>query len=116
MTGTDGIVQFIEARTAELEADALESENAPEGALRFLDADKWTEALSWQADADLVLRRVTALRAILAEHTDSGGWCHECTHQIFPCTVLRHLGSVDAGHPDYDPSWSPLTASTAGES
>lgn len=107
---SDDLAAFMNARLKEKESDALESKNAPEGALRFLDADRWTEALSWQADEDLVLRRVEALRRVLALHSPEPGqhpdFCGHDLHKM-PCPTLRILGAVDSDHPDYDPAWKP---------
>ena len=58
-------IAFLIARLGEDEAAALKSKNAPEGAMRFVDADQWSQDLVWLADEARVLREVEAKRAII---------------------------------------------------
>lgn len=62
------IAAFLARCYDEDEAAAMESKNAPADAMRFLDADRYTQDLAWLIDADRVLREVAAGRKRLAEH------------------------------------------------
>jgi hypothetical protein len=112
----DDLTAFLKARLKELESAALESKNAPPGAMRYLDADQWTLALSWEADADLVLRRVKAVRAIVERYErgvsgelpewKAGRELLEAGLAIL-LGVLRDLAAVWSDHPGYRPEWKP---------
>lgn len=68
-----------------------------------------------------VLADITAKRAILAEHEESGNYPHICmrcykepgwpesdwegTMHEWPCPTIRLLAQPFAEHPDFDPAW-----------
>ena len=65
------------------------------------------------ADASKTIRRVSALRAIVAAHStvcvktvekygEVVAWYYAETD---PCPDLRHLASIWADHPDYNEDW-----------
>jgi hypothetical protein len=83
-------------------------------------------------DPACVLVEVKAKRAIVAMHEQAetwtwgqrppgslvgeprrelAPWCSECQVEdgvvegSWPCDTLKHLASIDADHPDYDPTW-----------
>jgi len=68
-------------------------------------------------DPARVLRDVAAKRKILAAHQpersvlppsdDHKLVCVVCSQDWWPCDVLRTLGEIDSGHPDYNPEWRP---------
>ena len=68
-------------------------------------------------DPDYALRDVAAKRKILAAHQpepsarppseDHKLPCVVCSQDWWPCDVLRTLGEIDSGHPDYNPEWRP---------
>ncbi|AKJ14751.1 hypothetical protein ABB07_33240 [Streptomyces incarnatus] len=62
-------------------------------------------------DPARVLRELEAKRALLAEHrTRDDGTCATCREAgcpRSPCTTLRLLAVLYAGHPGYDDSWHP---------
>ena len=108
----DNLVAFLTARLDEDEAAALKDTNAPAEALRFVDADEWSQPLIWLANADRVLREVEAKRAILADHaTDPEVGCItscktcDAEFSLYPCRTVRLLALPYADHPDYDQSW-----------
>lgn len=105
--GPDPLAAFCYARLDEDEADALESKNAPEGAMRYLDADRWTEALSWQADADSVLCRVTALRSVIGDCEAALRYPRNVPLANLARRTLAGIASIWEEHPDYAPAASP---------
>lgn len=117
---TMGIVEFLEARIAEDEADARA---ADEGRL-----------LTWSKNDHMVivdsgfiqtftpsrvLREVAAKRELLELHYDGNpgpgdihycGTCHDYyMHQAedWPCETVRVLASAFSDHPDFNEEWRP---------
>jgi hypothetical protein len=101
----DEMTAFLNARLNEDEATALKSKDAPEEAVRFVDADEWSQPLIWLADEDRMLREVEAKRALLrAEQAlaDANPALAESLHCIPRC-----LAAAYCNHPDYREEWKP---------
>lgn len=107
---TMGIVEFLEARIAEDEADARA---ADEGRL-----------LAWSKNDHMVivdsgfmqtftpsrvLREVAAKRAIMAEHGIDQDPCdaHDAMYESVPCDVILNLAAIYSDHPYFDEEWRP---------
>lgn len=103
------IVEFLEARIAEDEADARA---ANEGRL-----------LAWSKNDHMVivdsgfmqtftpsriLREVAAKRAIMAEHGIDQDPCdaHDAMYESAPCDVILNLAAIYLDHPDYQAEWA----------
>lgn len=103
------IVEFLEARIAEDEADARA---ANEGRL-----------LAWSKNDHMVivdsgfmqtftpsriLREVAAKRAIISNHGIDQDLCdsHDAMYESVPCDVILNLAAIYSGHPDYQAEWA----------
>lgn len=103
----EAMVAFTRARLTEYEQAARQSLDAPADALRYVDADEWTEGLIGLASEGFVLRDVEAKRKII----------DRCEHIIevedawglvtFAEEMLLLQAAPYAGHADYQQRWKP---------
>jgi hypothetical protein len=96
------LAEFLNARLDKDEVAALKSRNAPEDATRYVDADRYSEALLGIFDDERVLREARAKRKILAAYRDANEGSIVWDVLGFAVTVLA---AVYSDHPDYDPAW-----------
>lgn len=110
------VVEFVEARLAELEEAADRVDQLTALALPHL-ASCWSLIqrggfLETPGDCDcgvpeVVLLRVAATRAILTLHDEDNqsGDCPTCEVPL-PCPTVLAVASEWSTHPDYQPDWS----------
>ena len=103
------IVEFLEARIAEDEADARAADDGRLLACSKKDHMVINDAGFMQTfTPSRVLREVAAKRAIMAEHGMGQDPCdaHDAMYESVPCDVILNLAAIYLDHPDYQSEWA----------
>ncbi len=103
------IVEFLEARLDEDEADATEADGDRLLACSKKDHMVINDAGFMQTfTPSRALREVAAKRAIMAEHGIDQDPCdaHDAMYESVPCDVMLHLAAIYLDHPDYQAEWA----------
>lgn len=104
-----GIIEFMEARIAEDEAEAIKYQAYEQDI---------SETAGWW-EPSRVLAECAAKRAVIEHHKrvpdiygdDAGDTCSICTEtgpmpQGWPCLTVAALAAVYSDHPDYQQEWA----------
>lgn len=103
------IVEFLEARIAEDEADARAADDG-----RLLTWSKNDHMVIVDSGfmqtftPSRVLREVAAKRAIISDHGIDQDPCdaHDAMYESVPCDVMLHLAAIYSDHPDFRQEWA----------
>lgn len=103
------IMDFLEARLTEDEADATEADGDRLLAWSMHDHMVINDAGFMQTfTPSRILREVAAKRALMASHDIGHDPCeaHDAMYESVPCGVILHLAAVYSSHPDYQKEWA----------
>jgi predicted amino acid dehydrogenase len=117
------IAEFVKARLDEDEAALKSDDEAPEGAMRHVDVDEWSQEYVWRfTDEGRVKREIAAKRGRLAlmtvahaemdrliadEDADRADQAMAIGRARGATVAVKYDAAVWSDHPDYLQKWAP---------